>query len=248
MLYATEPEVAPLARLRRFVRIHTASTVPNREVECVRAEVQMDLDPARFGVAYDVHDGFPPDAERRVFHRRGQASRVPRSGDLDFCQCARGAIPGDRLQRGREIVARERRVAHLPHPLARFSQRLLRQALDSDKRGSRNFGLGWKRELCGDELEVYSRESLQEGVVQVLGDADPLGEGDLVLAFQLGLCADMPPSLNEGHRQTTNAPYQQDSEGPEPERLVPRGQDSKGPGGGLDPVAVAVLGADAKAV
>jgi hypothetical protein len=43
-----------------------------------------------------------------------------------------------------------------------------------------------------------------------LGDGNPLGERDLVLAFQFGVSASMSPTLNKCDDQTTQATDQQD--------------------------------------
>lgn len=67
-LNAAQTEVASLARCRRLAEFQTAPVVSDLEMERVWLIIEVNLDPGRCGVPYDVHDGFPTDPEGRVFH------------------------------------------------------------------------------------------------------------------------------------------------------------------------------------
>jgi hypothetical protein len=54
-------------------------------------------------------------------------------------------------------------------------------------------------------LEGDAHESLEDGVMQILGDSGPLGQSDLVIVFEFDLSPKMTPSLHQGYDKTNQA-------------------------------------------
>jgi len=95
--------------------------------------------------------------------------------------------PGDRLERARQVVAAEIRLAHVPHPLAGFAQRSPGQLLHSHYWFRRNVRFLRKRQLGCLELQRHTGKPLQQRVVEILSYTSPLRQRGLELRRERGL-------------------------------------------------------------
>ncbi len=166
-----------MAAVSAELRIHleAPAVVPHRQAQSPRGVAEPDPDHARVGVLDRVGEGFLQDARDRRLDPRGHRIGSARHLQLEPELGAPERLLGSLAERVGEIAVGDHRRPKIPHRLARLVQGPLRQPDHVAQRG-RSGGVGRAVGHRG-ELQGDAGEALEQGVVDLPGEAGALLEG-----------------------------------------------------------------------